>query len=356
MKTTDATETGETRRAPTILDVAEAAGVAVGTVSRYLNGLSVRPSNRDQIEDAIQRLGYHRNAVAAAMKSEFTNTVGFLVPQLSEFHTPVLERLSRSLHMQGRALLTCCHGNDLQAILNLLDFFASRRIDCLIMDGLAAAADRVRETVRDGTPVIFYDNDVPGLAVDRVLVENKSASNRAVSHLLDLGHSRIAVLTGDMRNFTGRERFEGYRQAMLGRGIEIDPDLVLDTHWNEEEAFTGMLNLLSLREPPTALYCCNYNLTRGALRMLKEHGLRVPDDISMVSFDDTPLFRLLDPGITAVAQPIDKIADTIASILASRLSERGAAHAPHTVTLDCDIILRGSTRRRLTPAEMTPKL
>lgn len=338
-------ETPGRQRAATILDVAEAAGVAVGTVSRYLNGQSVRGANRDQIEDAIQRLGYRKNALAAAMKSEFTNTVGFLVPRLSEYHAAILEHLSDALRRQGRALLSYCHNEDFDSVVDLLDFFAGHRVDCVIMDGLAAAADRIRDTVRGGTPVIFYDNDVAGPTVDRVFVENRAASFRAVSHLLDIGHTKIAVMTGSTRNWTGRERFEGYRQAMTGRGLNINPDYVLDAHWSEDEAFSGMLQLLTLREPPTALFCCNYNMTVGALRMIKEHGLKIPADISLVSFDDVPLFRLHEAGITAVAQPIPKIAETLASILASRLSERGAMHAPHTIVLDCDIILRGSTRR-----------
>jgi len=340
---------GTSKRPPTIVDVAEAAGVAIGTVSRYLNGQTVRRANRDQIEDAIRRLGYHRNALAAAMKSDLTNMVGLLVPRLSEFHAAVLEHLSLLLRQQGRALMTYCHNEDHQSVLDLLDFFASHRVDCVIMNGRKDALDRIRDTVRGGTPVIFYDTDIQGPAVDRVLVENRTASFRAVSHLLDIGHKRIAVLTGNIESYTGRERFEGYRQAMLGRGLSIDPDLVLETHWSEEEAFGGMLKLLTLRERPTAVYCCNYNMTVGALRMIKEHGLRIPDDISLVSFDDIPLFRLYEVGITAVAQPIVKIAETIASLVSSRLSPRGAAHAPHTIMLDCDIILRGSARQYVPP-------
>ena len=331
-------------RTATIVDVANTAGVAIGTVSRYLNGLPVRQANRDQIEEAIGKLGYRRNALAAAMKSELTNTVGFLVPQLTEFHAPVLEHLSRLLRKQGRALLTYCHNDDSASVLDLLDFFDSHRVDCLVMDGRPEAVDRVREFVRSGTPVIFYDNDVQGPPADRVLVENRAASYRAVCHLLDIGHTAIAVLAGDVRNWAGRERLEGYRQAMHDRGVPIEPHYVLDTHWNEEEAYGAMLQLLTLSTPPTALFCCNYNMTVGALRMIKEHGLEIPEDISLVSFDDVPLFRLLESGITAVAQPISKIAETIASIMSSRLTERGAAHAPHTIVLDCDIILRGSTR------------
>jgi len=335
------------RRQPTIVEVADRAGVAIGTVSRYLNGHPVRRSNRDQIEQAISDLGYRRNAIAAAMKGDLTNTVGFLVPSISEFHAAVLDNLSHAMRRAGRALITYSHAAEPRSVSEALDFFAAHRVDCLVMDGRSDVDDHINELIATGTPVIFYDNGWPGLPVDRVVVENRAASYRAVTHLLDIGHSRIAVLTGNSNDWNGRERFEGYRQAMIGRGYDLNPDYILDTHWNEAEAYSGMLRLLSLAEPPTALFCCNYNMGIGALRLLHERGLKVPDDISLISFDDVPLFQL--SGITAIAQPVEKIAETIASITTSRLSERGVGHEPHTITLNCDIILRNSTRRLLTP-------
>jgi LacI family transcriptional regulator len=333
------------KRPSTIVDVANEAGVAIGTVSRYLNGLPVRPGNRDLIEGAIQRLGYRRNALAAAMKSDLTNTVGFLVPSMSEFHTAMLEQLGRRLRTAGRALLTYCHDDDAASVDDALKFFAAHRVDCLIMDGNEEARDGVRELVSGGTPVIFYDNDVPNLPVDRVLVENRGASARAVGHLLDIGHTRIAVLAGNQHNHTGRERLEGYLQALRERNVEIVPEYVINASWNENRGYAGMLRLLSLERPPTAIFSCNYNMAVGALALLKEYGRRIPDDISIASFDDVPLFRLHDVGITAVAQPIEKIAETITSLMVSRLSDEGARHAPHTIMLGCDIILRGSTRK-----------
>lgn len=337
------------RRPSTIVEVAERAGVAIGTVSRYLNGHPIRSGNRNQIEEAIETLGYRRNAVAAAMKTDLTNVVGFLVPPPSEFHTAVLENLSRTMRRSGRALLTYCHNIDDASLVEALDFFVAHRVDCLVMSGEEDASDLIRELVASGTPVIFFDNDARGLSVDRVFVENRAASFRAVSHLLDIGHTRVACLTGSQHDSAGRERYDGYAQAMRSRGLEVNPSYVVSGDWNETKGYSAMLRLLSMEHPPTAIFSCNYNMTVGALRLLKEQGLRVPDDLSLVSFDDVPLFSLHEAGITAVAQPVAKIAESIASIISSRLSEGGAGHEPHTVRLNCDIILRGSTRRRLTP-------
>ncbi len=338
---------GRRRRPSTIIDVANEAGVAIGTVSRYLNGFAVRRGNRDLIEAAIQRLGYRRNALAAAMKSDLTNTVGFMVPMLSEFHAAILEQLSYRMRQSGQAVLSFCHNDDPRSVLDAIDFFAAHRVDCLVMDGHEEAVDGVRELLAGGTPVIFYDNDVPGPPVDRVLVENRAASARAVSHLLDIGHQHIAVLAGNTHNYAGRERLAGYMQAMQEHGVEVRSDYVIDAEWTEARGYAGMLRLLSLDQPPTAVFSCNYNMTLGAMTLLKEHGRRIPDDVSIVSFDDIPLFRLHEVGITAIAQPVGKIAETIAGLIASRLSGTGSAHAPHSITLGCDMILRGSTRRPL---------
>jgi LacI family transcriptional regulator len=217
------------------------------------------------------------------------------------------------------------------------------------MAGEEDAADRIRDLAATGTPVILYDNDVRGLQVDRVFVENRSASFRAVSHLLDIGHTEIACIAGSMHDYAGRERYQGYAAAMQSRDIVLNPDYVVDGDWNETKGYSATLRLISLDKPPTAVFSCNYNMTVGALRLLKEHGLKVPSDLSLVSFDDVPLFSLHETGITAVAQPVAQIAETIASLIASRVSGGGATHEPHAITLNCDIVLRGSTRRRLTP-------
>jgi LacI family transcriptional regulator len=337
---------GDRRRRSTIVDVANEAGVAIGTVSRYLNGFSVRRDNRAQIENAIQRLGYRRNALAAAIKSDLSNTVGFLVPSFSEYHTSVLEQLSQRMREAGLAVLSYCHNDNPASLVDALNLFASHRVDCLVMDGNEGVEEGVRELIAGGTPVILYDNDVAGLPVDRVMVENRRASARAVTHLLDIGHTKVAVLAGNLHNHTGRERFAGYKDAMEERGLSVRPEYIIDADWTEDRGYSGMLRLLSMEDPPTAVFSCNYRATFGALAMLRERGYRVPDDISIVSFDDVPLFRLHPVGITAIAQPVDQIADAITRLMLSGLAEQDGHRTLHTITLGCDLILRGSTQRK----------
>ena len=177
-----------------------------------------------------------------------------------------------------------------------------------------------------------------------MFVENRAASRRAVNHLLDLGHQRIAIISGSHNDSSGLERYEGYAQALTDHGVAVDPRYVVGGAWTVDGGYHALTHLMALDAPPTAVFAASYPMAVGALGWLKESGMKVPDDLSLVSFDDVPLFRLHDAGITAVAQPLAKIADSITNLLVSRLSD-AADDRSRTLTLDCDIILRGSTRK-----------
>ncbi|WP_332688210.1 LacI family DNA-binding transcriptional regulator [Devosia sp.] len=332
------------RRQATIVDVAMAAGVAIGTVSRYLNGLPVRSGNREPIERAIAELGYRRNSIAVSMKTNTTQIVGLMVPSLGEFHAALLDHLTRKMRQAGRAVLCYCHDMEPRSFMEGLEFFASHRVDAVVMDGNEDLRAGMAPYIDQGLIVVLYDNDLPGLAADRVFVENRKASKRLVDHVLDLGHTRVATIHGNLKNSVARERLAGYRDAFKDHGIEEIPELVVDGGWSETGGYAGMRDLLALPEPPTALFGANYNMTIGALRWLREHELSIPRDLSLVSFDDVPAFTVHQPGITAVGQPVEKLAEAITSVLAERLDDPGAL-GRRTLRIDNDIILRGSARR-----------
>lgn len=331
------------RRAATIAEVAAAAGVAIGTVSRFLNGLDVRRGNREQIEAAIERLSYRRNAVAAAMKTDRTRMVGLLIPAFDDFHSTMVERLAALIRTTGRALVMYCHSHDPRIIGEAVDFFVAQRSDAIIMDGIPDIHPQMQRVIDGGTPIVFYNNDMPGLATDRVMVDNRSASHEAVGHLLDLGHRRIAIVTGDVADSSGQQRLDGYEDALRARDVPLDPDLVIHGDWHTESGHAAAQRLHALAAPPTAVFLSNYEMAIGFLGWMKQQGLRAPDDLSVVSFDDIDVFRLHEAGITAVAQPIDEIADTIHAMLMSRLDGR-SARPPRSVILPCRLLPRGSTR------------
>ena len=331
-------------RPATIIDVARDAGVAVGTVSRYLNGLPIRGGNRDRIAQVIEELGYRRNSAAASMKTNTTHIVGMLVPSVSEFHAALLDQLTRRMRQTGRAVLCYCHDAEPASFMAGLEFFAGHRVDAVVMDGREELRQRLAPYIDEGMLVVLYDNDLPALPADRVFVENRRASKRLVDHVLDLGHERVAIIHGNQRDSVGRERLEGYRDALKSHGIAEMPELVVDAGWNELRGYAGMGDLMALPNPPTAVFGANYNMSIGALRWLREHDMSIPRDISLVSFDDVPAFTVHQPGITAAGQPVEKLAETIVSILQDRLAQSGSL-GKRTVRIDADIILRGSTRR-----------
>lgn len=331
------------KKQATIVDVAQVAGVAIGTVSRYLNGLPIRSANRLPIEQAIDQLGYRRNMVAVSMKRQTTQTIGLMVPNLSEFHASLLDSLARRLRPAGRAVLCYCHDLEPSSIEDGLEFFASHRIDVVVTDGMSSAGPLLERYVEGGLTVVLYDNDIPGLSADRVFTANRPASERLVDHLADLGHTRIATITGSLSDSAARERLAGYEDALQGHAIALRSDYQIGGTWTEDGGYGAMRDLLALPEPPTAVFSANYNMTMGALRWLREHGVSVPGDLSLVSFDDVPAWSIHPAGITAIGQSIDRMAEAIASVLQERL-EAGPLSGRRTLRIEPNIILRGSAR------------
>lgn len=330
-------------RQPTIVDVAHEADVAVSTVSRYLNGLSTRRANRERIELAIERLGYRRNALAAAIKSDQSHMIGIMAPVLDEFHSAVLEQLATRLRQTGRVLVTYCHGGDTKVMHEILDFISTQRLDGVIMAGEPSLYERTEHLISRGTPIIFYNNELRGLWADRVLVDNRNASRRAVTHLLDLNHTHVAIIHGSLDASSGVERLAGYREALEAAGRPVNPGYERDGRWLSDGGYHAMEQLMSQAKPPTALFVANYRMAIGVLAWIKERGLRVPEDISLICFDDIETFPLMRPSITALSQPVAAITNSIAEMLFSRLADPSLP--PRSITLECSLILRDSTQK-----------
>lgn len=328
------------RRTPTINDVACRAGTSIGTVSRFINGQPVRPENRERIEKAIGELSYAPNAFASAMKSEDTRMVGLLVPDYDEFHASLFGNLSKTLRQDGFVTLTYQHESDAQAAMDALHFFRMHRVRALVLAGFEGIGPEIEAMLAQGVKVIMFDDDTADPGVDKVLVNNRQASAVAVSRLIGLGHTRIAVVTGDMSRHTAQHRLSGWRDAFVQAGIDSPDDLIEYSDWLRSGGETAMQRLWNRDARPTAVFSCNHQMTLGILNYLRAHEVAIPRDISLVSFDEVETFRFVTPGVTAIEQPVDRIAETIKQRLLARLS--GDDSPAKTDFLQCKLHFRGS--------------
>lgn len=334
------------KRSVTITEVAAAAGVSIGTVSRYLNDLPVKVENHGRIAQAIEDLGYRRNTLASVMKASRTGVIGILVPNLDDFHSRLVYRLTEKLRELGLMSVTHSHDNSSEAVAKALDFFKNYRVDALVLGGSQDHANAILNLIEDGTNVVTYDNPHTKLSLDCVDVDNIAGAEAGVRHLIDAGHTRIGFLAGREDHGTSRAREEGWRRALLAAGLEPADELVQVASWTRVGGASAMAQLLALENPPTAVFGGSFRMTIGAIKHLSEIGLKIPEDISVVSFDDSEVFQLMSPPITVVAQPVEAIATAIVGRVAAHSGLRPADYGtPTSQRLKCELISRGSVGR-----------
>lgn len=338
-------EASSTRKRPaTILDVAKMAGVSVGTVSRYLNGIDVRNSKRLQIEGAIAHLRYSRNAAASAMRSDKSNVVALLVPGYGEFFGKIVTALNSTLTQSGQVLLTHQHDRDHRALGLALQFFRDHRVNAVATPGVPQLRSEIEALIEADIPVILFNNDIPGLRVDRVLTKNSEGCQAAMKYLVDMGHRRIAFISGDEQETSATERLLGYRLAVQQYGLPVDDRYVLGDAWSRHMAYFNTQQLMELEEPPTAILTASIDLALGVLDFAAATHLEIARDLSLMSFDDGEIFTQSKPAISCIAQPTARIGTEIAQLMMAHVHDRHGRRY-REIRLDCEVIMRGSVMR-----------
>ncbi len=328
----------------TIVDVAAAADVSIGTVSRYLNDLPVRAENRERIIQAIDGLGYRRSKLASSMKAASTGVIGILVPNYDKFHSDLITKLTEELRKSGLLSLTLCHDNTAQTVEDALEFFRTYRVDVLVMGGSESHVESLRALIARGTPVVTYDNPQIDLELDSVEVDNQGASALAVRYLIEAGHRDVGIITGNDTHETARARLAGFHSEMAAQGLPVTPHMVENGDWTRVGGRAAFARMVSgNKKPPTALFCANHRMAIGAMEQAKSHGFELPRDLSIVSFDDVEAFRLMTPSVSAIAQPIETIATNLARLVQARAKSKKQANVvPQRVILACNLMARDS--------------
>ncbi len=340
--------------AVTIIDVAKRAGVAVGTVSRYLNGYQLREKNRIRVERAISELDFNLNPMARGLKSNRSMTVAVVIPRYTaNFEMSITAVIERTLEQAHYSLILCNFEDDAGRLRNKLEFLRGRFIDGLILFPFNKGADSVavlQEYANDEIPVVLIDHPVPGFETDRLLVDNVHASFRAVEKFIHEQHTKIAVINGREDSYVSRERLKGYYDAMYAYNLAVRPEWVTWGEYSRIGAYNATKALCASASPPTAIFATGFSMTIGALMALHECQLRIPNDISLIGFDHFEASDAIEPPLTMIDQPIERIGRRAAELLLQRI-KGDYAEFPTQLIFNTRMIVQNS----VTPPSQPPR-
>jgi LacI family transcriptional regulator len=307
---------------PTIRDVAKRAGVATMTVSRVINNSGyVSDETRAKVEAAVAELGYVPNMLGPSLRFKQTNTLALVLTDITNpFWTTIARGAEDAAHEKGYSVILCNTDESPDKQEQYLTMLLRRRIDGILLAPACSSAESVEQIQKQGIAVVVLDRSVPVADVDIVRGDSTGGAYTLTRHLLDLGHKRIMMLAGPKDVSTSSERVAGFRRALIEAGLEPEKDNVIWGEFTQDSGHAMTLQALERTPKPTAIFAGNNFIAIGALRAMRETGLQVPENISVVSFDDLPDSMSAKPFITNVAQPTYDIGYQATQILITRMT------------------------------------
>lgn len=329
-------------RKPTMTDVARVAGVGTMTVSRVLNeSAPVSAEAAGRVYRAIEKLGYRPNEMARALRGLKSRTIGIIVPYLYDsFFATIAHAINTVAKENGYSVILTTSNEDPDSEFAEAQLMLQRRVDGLIVIPADGHRSRLSRAEFDKTHIVTLDRPVQDRRFDTVLVHNQSGSKRAIQHLInEHGHRRVFFIGLNKQLYTVRARFEGYRRAMIEAGLQ--PELSFKCA-SQEETSAILADVIREKDPPTAFFCSNNLTTRYALRALLDLGVRVPEEVALIGFDDFEFAEVLHPTLTVVRQPVYEVGRVAAGLLFDRLKRDEFPTAGNKVVLPVELILRRS--------------
>ena len=321
-------------------DVAKAAGVSSATVSRHLAGQRVRQA--EAVQAAVEALNFRPSEVARSLRSGVTRSVGVIVPDVSN---PFFAAVVKGVELASqRASLNILLGNTDENVARERELVHGLvgRVDGVILAPAREECDNTEELRRAGVPIVLLDRRLRANDdLDCVLVDNEGGAGQAVKHLVDLGHERIGLISGPLDTTPGRGRHAGFVAAMEAAGLDVEPELVHMGDFKRDSGYQATLRLLGLPQPPTAVFAANNLMSMGALHALHDMSVKVPDELSIVGFDELELGELLSPSFCAISRPMVEQGTLAMRLLRNRIDGEGSADPRHII-LDARLVTGGS--------------
>jgi len=328
-------------------DVAKLAEVSKATVSKVFNNdESISQATRNKVLEAAKKFDYRPSLIPGALKTRKTKAIGLILPNvMNPFFPGIIKGVEDVAVESGYMVIFCNSDERLKKEALYFQMFEDRWVDGIIISGVTGKSREEKEYIqrlhKKGIPVVFIDREIESYFTSVVMIDNGGAAFKGTEHCLDLGHKRIGFISAslDIKIFT--DRFKGYQKALEENGIEFDQSLVIEGNQTIQSGKEATKQLLSLDDPPTAIFAVNDLIAIGVLKEIQERGLKVPEDISVIGFDDIPLASLVNPALTTIAQPIYEIGREAVNLLIKNIEKKGLTKSK--IILDTKLIVREST-------------
>lgn len=314
-----------------IYDVANMAGVSITTVSRVLNGSDqVSKKTTKKVMQAIETLGYVPNEMARGLVTNSNRIVGVLIPNiLNGYYAEIITHMEPLISARGYSLQLCITNSEREKIAYYMeDLLRKRAVGVIILSAIIESNDLIRRA-SERIAIVAIEGEMSG--VDQVCLENERGMYLVVEHLIKHGHTRIGFAGYHYQYPSLAERVKGYRRAHADYGLAVDESLILDEVGSKNPGYDAAMKFLAMEQPPTAIQCMNEYCAHGVYLALMEHGVRIPEDISVSAFDGQANMKVLSPRLTTAAMPIAQMAAAAVELVLQRINHT-AGPATHLIT------------------------
>ncbi|MGB9680444.1 MAG: LacI family DNA-binding transcriptional regulator [Thermoanaerobacteraceae bacterium] len=293
--------------AVTIKDIAKLANVSITTVSRVINNKTegVSEETRERILQLVKEYEYQPNAIARGLVTKKTKTLGLIIPDITNPFFPDIARgVEDSAHIYGYNVFLCNTDDNLDKESEYINALKEKYVDGIIFTSSSIPKqEHIKELIKTGIPIVIMDRRIESEDIYGVFLDNYEGGYIATKHLIDLGHKKIGCITGPLYSKSARERLEGYKECLIENGFEYDESVVFEGDYKINSGITGSEKLLNLHKKISAIFACNDLMAYGAYKTIRSRGYKIPDDISIVGFDDIQLSQILEPQLTTIRQP-----------------------------------------------------
>jgi LacI family transcriptional regulator len=333
---------------PTIHDIARELKISASTVSRALNDnprISIK--TKEKIKMVADSLGYRPNTLASNLRNKKSNTIGIVVPLINRhFFSSVISGAEDVAYKAGYNVVIS-QSNDLASKeINIVQSMFSNRVDGLIIS-IAMQTDtfdHLKLFRKKHIPLVFFDRVVPEIDTDKIVVDDFAGGYRVTQHLIDEGYKRIGHLAGPQNLMTYLDRKNGYIEALHKNGIMFDGSLIITNTLTSDEGITAVQQLMSLPNPPDAIFCGNDTTALSVMIYLRDKGIRIPEDIGIVGFSNEPFSKVVSPAISTIAQPGFAMGQKAAELIISKIENKDRTY--QTIVLPTELIIRDSSNRK----------